>query len=435
MASQARRRVLVVGGGAAGVAAAARLARTGVTVTLLERGRRLGGRAVSGTLPGFGEIDLGTHVLMRTCRAALALLTLLGAEDEVRFQGRLEVPIWQSGRVQWVKGHPFFHLLPGLLRFGHLRPRERLALLRLLPGLLRAPDATAADWLRSLRIPPRAVEVLLRPLLLSALNGEPEEISARYAAMVIRRVLLSPRGGGLGFFQVPMSRIWERVVPLVERVGGEVRTGARVAAIAVEGGRAVGVELAGGEELTGDAVIAALPPEDLSPLLPEGARGFLSPAGEIPWSPIVCTHFLFDRPVLPLPFLFAVGEPLQAAFSVSRLQGRHGPEHVAAVLSGAHGWIGRPPGDVREELLSSLSRMVPKADSARLLSSYVLKFPRATFLPAPGVEGKRPTISSPIEGLFLAGDFVRTGWPSTLEGAIRSGLAAAQAIEKSHLAR
>ncbi|MBC7105558.1 MAG: FAD-dependent oxidoreductase, partial [Firmicutes bacterium] len=221
MAEQVRRRVLVVGGGVAGVAAAARLAQAGIAVTLLEQARRLGGRAASGTLPGFGEVDLGVHVLMRTCRAARALLRLLGAEGDVRFQPRLEVPIWHAGRVHWVESHPLFHLTPFFFRFGHIPARERLALLRLLRGLAHVPEASAADWLQALKIPPRAVELLLRPLLLSALNGEPGEVSARYAAMVIRRVLLSPRGGALGFFQVPMSRIWERVVPLVERAGGE----------------------------------------------------------------------------------------------------------------------------------------------------------------------------------------------------------------------
>jgi len=425
VAEQVRRRVLVVGGGVAGVTAAARLARAGTPVILLEQGKQLGGRASSGALPGFGEVDLGFHVLMRTCRAARALLRLLGAEGDVRFQPRLEVPIWHAGRVHWVESHPLLHLIPFFFRFGHLSARERLALLRLLPGLARVPEASAADWLRSLRIPPRAVETLLRPLLLSALNGEPEEVSARYAAMVIRRVLLSPRGGALGFFQVPMSRIWGRVVPLVERAGGEVRTQARVEAIALEGGRAVGVRLKSGEEIPGEAVIAALPPQELVRLLPEGERGFLSEARKIPWSPIVCVHFLFDRPVLSLPFLFAPGLPLQAAFSVTRLQGREGPEHVAAVLSGARDWLEKPPGEVKEEVLDSLREPAPRARGAHLLSSYVLRFPHATFLPAPGVDGRRPYNLTPIRGLFLAGDFTPTGWPSTLEGAALSGLSAA----------
>ena len=427
MAEQVRRRVLVVGGGVAGVAAASRLARAGAPVVLLERSRRLGGRAASGTLPGFGEVDLGFHVLMRTCLAARALLRLLGAEGDVRFQPRLEVPMWKSGRIHWVKSQPFLHLLPFFFRFGHLSVRERLALWRLLPGLGRVPEASAADWLRSLKMPPRAVEFLLRPLLLSALNGEPEEVSARYAAMVIRRVLLSPRGGALGFFQVPMSRIWEQVVPLVERAGGEVRPQTRVKAITVERGRVVGVRLVGGEEIPGAAVIAALPPADLAPLLSEEERGFLAPAEEIPWSPIVCLHLLFDRPVLPLPFLFALERPLQAAFSVSRLQGREGPEHVVVVQSAASDWIGRPVEGVKEELLENLRELAPRARRTHLISSYVLNFPRATFLPAPGVDGKRPDAVPLIQGFFLAGDFVRTGWPSTLEGAARSGFSAAAA--------
>jgi len=223
-----------------------------------------------------------------------------------------------------------------------------------------------------------------------------------------------------------MSRIWEQVVPLVERAGGEVRTETRVEAIALAGGRAVGVRLEGGEEIPGEAVIAALPPADLAPLLSEEERSLLVPA-EIPWSPIVCLHLLFERPVLPLPFLFALERPLQAAFSVSRLQGRRGPEHVAVVQSGARDWIGQATEDVKGKLLENLRELAPRARRTRLISSYVLNFPRATFLPTPGVDGKRPDVMTPIQGLSLAGDFVRTGWPSTLEGAARSGLAAADA--------
>jgi len=174
-------------------------------------------------------------------------------------------------------------------------------------------------------------------------------------------------------------------------------------------------------------VVAALPPADLAPLLPGDGRGFLAPGGEIPWSPIVCLHFLFEREVLPLPLVFAVGEPLQAAFSVTRLQGREGPEHVAVVQSGARDWVGRPLEEVKEEILASLARVAPRVGSARLLAAYVLRFPRATFLPGPGVDGSRPGPLTPIRGLFLAGDFVDTGWPATLEGAIRSGLSAADA--------
>jgi len=173
-------------------------------------------------------------------------------------------------------------------------------------------------------------------------------------------------------------------------------------------------------------VIAALPPQELVRLLPEEHRGFLLSAEGIPWSPIVCVHCLFDRSVLPLPFLFAPGLPLQAAFSVTRLQGGKGPEHVVVVQSGARDWIGRATEDVKEKLLEDLRGLAPLARRTRLISSYVLNFPRATFLPVPGVDGKRPEAVTPIPGLFLAGDFVRTGWPATLEGATLSALSAAQ---------
>ncbi len=421
-------RVLVIGGGVAGLAAGLFLSRAGYAVTLLEAGRRLGGRASSGMLPGLGEVDLGFHVLMRTCVSARRFLDLLGAKGDVAFQRRLEVPLWIEGRIVWVRSHALFHLVPTLLRLPGLSPWERAGLIRLLSAVRSPRDATAAEWFRRLRIPPKAVGLLLRPLVLAALNGEPEDVSAHYAAMVVRRALLSPRGGALGFFQVPMSRIWARAIPPLERAGGEVRLEARVTEILLHRGKAIGVRLRGGEEITGTAVIAALPPQELLDLLPDDARDLLGPVEGIPWSPIVCVHLLFAKPVLPFPFLFTPGLALQAAFSVSRLQGKDGPEHVVLVQSGARDWIERPLAEVREELLECLQRVVPQVGSTKLLSAYVLRFPQATFLPAPEVEGLRPQVVTPIPGLFLAGDFVRTGWPSTLEGAIRSGLMAAEAV-------
>ncbi len=423
-------RVLVIGGGVAGLAAGLFLSRAGYAVTLLEAGRRLGGRASSGMLPGFGEVDLGFHVLMRTCVLARRFLGLLGAEGDVSFQRRLEVPLWIGGRIVWVRSHALFHLVPALLRLPSLSLRERAGLIRLLSALRPPMDVTATEWLRRIRISSRAVDLLLKPLLLAALNGDPREVSAPYAAMVVRRALLSLRGGALGFFRVPMSRIWARVVPPLERAGGEVHLEARVTGILLHRGKAIGVRLTGGEEITGTAVIAALPPQELLDLLPEDARDFLEPAKGIPWSPIVCVHLLFAKPILPLPFLFTPGLALQAVFSVSRLQGKDGPEHVVLVQSGARDWIERPLAEVREELLGCLQRVVPQVGSTKLLSAYVLRFPQATFLPAPEVEGLRPQVVTPIPGLFLAGDFVRTGWPSTLEGAIRSGLMAAEALTR-----
>ncbi len=423
MAGPARGRVLVVGGGVAGVAAAARLATADVSVVILEAGRRLGGRAASGILPPLGEVDLGFHVAMRTCSRFRRLLSLLGAEQSVRFQPRIEVPLWRAGRVHWVKSYPLFHLTPFLFQFGHLTVRERLALVRLLPGLAHVPEASAADWLRSLKIPSRAVDLLLRPLLLSALNGELEEVSARYAAMVIRRVLLSPRGGALGFFREPMSRVWERVVPLVGAAGGEVRTRARVAEISIERGRAVGVRLSSGEELEAEGVIAALPPWELAKLLPPDAEDWK----EITWSPIVCVHLLFDRPVMVLPFFFSCEGPLQAVFSVTRLSNRGEGEHVALVQSAARDLVGLSDEAVLSRLLPRFKRIVPRAASGKLIASYVLRFPRATFVPTSEVERLRPGVRTGVEGLFVAGDFARTGWPATLEGAVRSGFSAADA--------
>jgi len=149
---------------------------------------------------------------------------------------------------------------------------------------------------------------------------------------------------------------------------------------------------------------------------------------KIRFSPIVNLHLWFDRPVMEEPFLVVIDSPVQAVFDVSRIQGKEGPTHVVLSQSAARDLINRPNEEIRNQLLAALEELFPAVRTAKLLDALVIRHPRATFLPTPGSEALRSEAKTPINGLFLAGDYTATGWPSTIEGAVRSGRAAAALV-------
>jgi uncharacterized protein with NAD-binding domain and iron-sulfur cluster len=174
-------------------------------------------------------------------------------------------------------------------------------------------------------------------------------------------------------------------------------------------------------------VIVAIPPYDLLPLLPEAVISdpIFTRLEKIRFSPIVNLHLWFDRPVMEEPFLIAVDSPVQAIFDLTKIQGHEGTTHIVLSQSAARDLIDIPITTIKERLFSAFSALLPKAHKAHLLDDLLIKSPRATFVPAPGSEVLRPGAQTPIGGLLLAGDYTATGWPSTIEGAIRSGRRAA----------
>ena len=426
--------VIVIGGGPAGIAAACALAERGRKTLLLERAPQLGGRAASFNYSTMDEeIDYGQHVLMRCCTASIDLLQQLGMETSVRFQKSLHVPIVCDTGRSVIASVPLpgpLHLLPSLIQYRPLSFRERVAVLR--AGLLlltQKPreEQTFADWLSSHGQTKRAIARLWEPICIATLNERSHAVSARAARMIFKKGFFSPHGAEMGLFTLPLSRIFSAAIPFLRAQGGEVRTEAPVRQILVEKGKVHGVELITGERIEANEVIAAIPPYDLLPLLPEAviSNPIFTRLEKIRFSPIVNLHLWFDRPVMEEPFLIAVDSPVQAIFDLTKIQGREGATHIVLSQSAARDLIDIPITTIKERLFSTLSALLPKAHKARLLDHLVIKSPRATFVPAPGSKVLRPGAQTPIGGLLLAGDYTATGWPSTIEGAIRSGRGAA----------
>lgn len=457
------KRAVVIGGGFAGIAAACRLAGDGHRPVLLERTPHLGGRAASYVDCETGEtIDYGHHVLLRCCSASRGFLARIGASDTVRFQAELRIPILCDGRTTLLRSSLLpgpLHLAPSLLAYRPIPLRDRMAALRAGTALLldrRGDLESFRTWLRKHGQSDRSIGRFWNPISIATLNAPADRVSVSAARQVFREGFFTPGGANMGLFTRPLFEIFERARVYLERHEAEVRMRAAVSRILTEDGAAWAVELADGEVVPCDAVVSAVPPDALRRMLAghSGLSDVIERSSALAWSPIVDVHLWFDRPVIEEPFVIAVDAPIQAVFNLSRLYGArshaHGGEetdtgsspkllrpkgrvatHVVVSQSAAAAWAPCSSEEIGDLVLGSLRDLLPAARDADCLRRRVIRHPRATFVLSPGADVLRPSAGTPIAGLFLAGDWTATGWPSTIEGAVRSGIAAAAHVEIS----
>ncbi len=434
----ARRGVVVVGGGLAGITAALDCAGAGAQVTLLEVRRRLGGAAYSFEREGL-RIDNGQHVFLRCCAAYRALLARLGSEHLLSLQPRLEIPVLKPGSatVTLRRGRlpAPLHLAGALARYSHLSIRERagaaraaLALARLDPREEALDQVTFGDWLAAHGQGANAVGGLWDLIALPTLNLRASQASLALGAFVFRTGLLSSAGAGdIGFHSGTLSEtIGEPARRALSQAGVEVRLGWRAERLQRA---ARGFEVHGGEAaVSADVAIVAVPHTRaaalLEPLLGRAART-LSALGT---SPIVNLHVVYDRTVCVHPFAAGVGTPVQYLFDRTAAAGAPaGCQYLAVSLSGAEEEMRMSLEDLRERYLPALRELLPRARGARVELFLATREHAATFRAAPGVMALRPGPRTSVPGLALAGAWTATGWPATLEGAVLSGHAAADA--------
>jgi len=444
-------RVVVVGGGFAGMAAACRLAGDGHSVVVLEAAARLGGRAASFERRG-EMIDYGQHVLLRACGAAQGFLERIGASDAVSFQESLAIPLLFDGERSVVRSWPLpgiAHLLPGLLRYRPLDLRARLAAVHgglALWASRSLRDETFEQWLVRHRQTERILRRFWDPIVVAALNAPSSAVSFRAARHVFHEAFFVPHGADMGLFTRPLGGVFNAAHRYLEARDGTVEIGSPAEALSVFDGRAYGVRLSTGRELDGDAVIVAIPPDALAELasgVPELART-VDDAQRLSWLPIVNVHLTFDRRVLEDAFAVGIDSPIQAIFRRGAPRGAStqaagsgargtaaecGEQSLVLSQSSASEWIDRPDEEVVANLSLALRDLLPAVRDAVLLDSLVLRHRRATFVPAPGSSELRPKSRTPIGGLYLAGDWTATGWPSTIESAVLSGIYAGAAAE------
>ncbi|MCP9956478.1 hydroxysqualene dehydroxylase HpnE [Streptomyces sudanensis] len=437
------RHTVVVGGGLAGVSAALRLADAGLRVTLLEGRPRLGGLAFS-FRRGDLTVDNGQHVYLRCCTAYRWFLDRVGGAHLAPVQDRLDVPVLDAGgprgprlgRLRRAALPVPLHLAASLAAYPHLSPAERLAAgraalaLRSLDPADPALDAVDfAGWLARHGQSRRAVEALWDLVGVATLNATAERSSLALAATVFRTGLLSePGAADIGWARVPLGHLHDTLArEALEARGVRIAVRARAAAVTPADGGGWTVDVPGGR-LEADAVVLAVPQREAHGLLPPGALNDPGDLLRIGHAPILNIHVVYDRPVLRRPFLAAIGSPVQWVFDRTEPSGlRGGGQYLAVSQSAAEDEIDTPVAELRARYLPELERLLPPARYARVEDFFVTRERTATFAPAPGVGRFRPGARTRVPGLYLAGSWTATGWPATMEGAVRSGLTAASA--------
>jgi squalene-associated FAD-dependent desaturase len=452
-------RIVVIGGGLAGITAAIALAESGADVSLLEARPRLGGATCSFNRDGL-IVDTGQHVFLGCCSAYRGLLAKLGMTDHAPLQRRFDVTVLAPGaggqprtaRLRRTALPGPLHMLPALGRYPFLSRAERALVARPALAMRRVDPADPAtdtqrfgDWLAAHGQSERARRALWDLFAVSSLNIAGDDASLSLAATVVKTGLLGKNDAAdIGVAALPLGELHgDAGATLLAKLGAQVALGAKVAAIDGEGtdpGDGFRIHLAQGGEMTADAVVLAVPHEKAAPLIPPDTLpdGTVAGWAGLGASPIVNVHVIYDRPVTDLPFAAAIDSPVQWVFDRTRISGlsasnhgAQGQQYLAISLSAADEYAEVPAARLREQFVPALAELFPAARDAQVTEFFVTRERRATFRQAPGSGALRPKAATRRHGLVLAGAWTDTGWPDTMEGAVRSGLAAAIELKAS----
>ena len=462
--------MIVIGGGLAGLAASVALADAGCRVRLFEQRPYLGGRATSYVLPNGEHVDNCQHVTLGCCTNLQDFYKRVGSADKIKFFDRL-VFLDPQGMTGIMKADFLpapVHMTGSFLFFAPLAFPDKLSIARALASILFAggkpKDAfgpepiSMMEWLRRRKQTAAAVERFWRVVLVSALDEELDRTDARFGIDVFWKAFLANRiGYRMGVPSVPLAELYDGCRSAIEKKGGEVILRSPVRSLRFENGALKAAIFNGGREEFADAFVLAIPHDKLAELLPREIR-FANPAldhlEKFKVSPITGVHLWFDREVTHELFITMLDTQTQWIFNKTALYQEAGTKASTVIPSAARDLLpdetGKAPGQYlqlvisasygllkksREEIidlcLKEIRQALPAAREAQLVKATVIKEAAATFSPEPGVDNWRPAQETKTPGLFLAGDWTATGWPATMEGAVRSGYLAAEAVLRS----
>ena len=455
--------MVVIGGGLAGITAAIALSEAGAAVTLLEARPRLGGATTSFNR-GALVVDTGQHVFLRCCTAYRGLLARLGMTGSVRIQDRFDVTVLSPGGRAQLRRNALpgpLHMGASLARYPMLSLAERarvtraaLAMRMLNPADPALDTRRLGDWLAAHGQDERTRRVLWDLFTVSSLNIDGDDASLALAATVVKTALLGKKDAAdIGVPLAPLGELHGTAgLALLRRLGAEVRLGVKAAAVEPAGAGYL-VRLARGDgdqgshgtsdghgssdghgtadsrgTIAADGVVIATPAYTAAKLVPAAAG---VPSGTWPGlgtSPIINVHVIYDRRVTRLPFAAAVDSPVQWLFDRTEISGFAATgrgQYLAVSLSAAEPYVDVPAAELRDIFVPALAGLLPGARDARVSEFFVTRERRATFRQGPGCGRLRPQAATALPGLTLAGAWTDTGWPDTMEGAVRSGLSAA----------
>ena len=443
--------VAIAGGGLAGLAAGCALAEAGFRVTLFERRPYLGGRASSYQHPGTGEIvDNCQHVLLGCCTNLLDFYRRAGVQDKIRWYEKLTF-LEPGGRASVIAPSALpapLHTALAFLRADCLRFRDKLAISRAMAALAPCIPADRGesffDWLKHHGQTEQAIERFWKTILVSALNEDLDRVSVPNAAQVVRESFLkSAAAGRMGIPTVPLTDLYSPTGDYIRARGGEIQFRAGVESFRAEGSE-VNVTT-NGQEQKFDYLILAVPFDVLGRMLPDTASGapLAAALGQFSTSPITGIHLWFDRQISDLDHAVLLDRTVQWMFHKSRfIESRYvearkneardngNGSYIELVVSCSRSLVEKSKAEIVDMAVKEAQEFFPAAGGAKVLKSTVIKEVHATYSPCPGIDQHRPKPETAWPRVFLAGDFTATGWPATMEGAVRSGYLAAEALAR-----
>jgi zeta-carotene desaturase len=442
--------VIVIGGGLAGLSAGVALAEADWRVRLFEQRPFLGGRATSYVLPDGEHVDNCQHVTLGCCTNLEDFYRRVGSAEKIKYFDRLvfQDPQGRTGEMQAGILPAPLHMMGSFASFAPLTLADKGSIARAMLDILRSKGHTAdlntpggismMEWLKRRKQTSGAIERFWRVVLVSALDEELDRTDARFGVDVFWKAFLSNRTGyRMGVPSVPLAELYDGCKTAIESRGGEVNLRTPLRAVRIAHGAVAGLEFDGGRVETADAYVFALPHQAMAELASDemkSAEPGLAQLGNIGVAPITGVHFWFDREVMREPFLTLLDTTTQWIFNKTALYGndngvrKEQGQYLQLVISASYGLLQKPRQEIIDLCLKEVRQALPEALEANLVKATVIKEAAATFSPQPGVDRWRPKQETRIHGMYLAGDWTDTGWPATMEGAVRSGYLAADAV-------
>ncbi len=444
--------MIVIGGGLAGMAAGVALAESGWRVRLFEQRPFLGGRATSYVLPDGEHVDNCQHVTLGCCTNLDDFYRRVGAAHKIKFFNRLVFvdPQGRRGEIQAGLLPAPFHMIGAFAKFAPLTLKDKLSIAWAMLNILQTNGRTwdvnlfggisMLEWLRRRHQTKGAIERFWRVVLVSALDEELEKTDARYGIDVFWKAFLSNRTGyRMGIPTVPLAELYDGCKSAIEQKGGEVNLRATARQLQIENDVVTAALFDASREERADAFILAVPHTAVAALLPDETMrkgSVFRNLAMLKTAPITGVHLWLDREVMTEPFITLLDTTTQWIFNKTALYGAlNGAgkdsgkgQYLQLVVSASYSLLQKPRQEIIDLCLKEVRQALPAARDANLIKATVIKEAAATFSPEPGVDRWRPKQETTVRNLFLAGDWTDTGWPATMEGAVRSGYLAAEAV-------
>jgi len=439
--------VVVLGGGLAGLSAMCNLLDKGYKVTLIEKRPFLGGRAFSYIDKETGiEVDNGQHIFMGCCTYFIEFLHKVNAYKKIFIQEKLNIKIVRNSRESSIFSVPwlgFFHLLPSLIAYSHVTFKDKMLIIYALLKIknldreaikLDLDNESFYNWLKRNKQSDTSIQSLWNLVVLPTLNDNIQNVSAYMGIMVFQEGLLKgPKEAALGYSTVGLtSLLGDSMQEYIKSKRGEIILGKAVTSIEIVDNRINSVVLTDGSNINGKIFISALPFDKYKEIFPILSNNYpLKSVGErLTYSPIVGIHIWYDREVMEDDLIAFLDSEIQWVFnksSMQKIQELSG-QHLSISISGAWKYANMSKQKIQDIFTMEMKQLFPKAQQAIVKRCIIIKQLQATFRSLPGAYSARPKPNTEILNLFIAGDWTATGWPSTMEGAVKSGVLAAKEI-------